>query len=182
MTDRCSRWSNILGANRRLANAKSSCLQENNADAACMCVHTSFYIYSHRHVLGLLLRVLSCDRGTAAVDTQRQHILTYYCSCIPIQNRKRAKKQRMQNERTSITLFKILDDVLALANSVCLPALSRSDRHVLDTSKYVSFCRADCAVVCCALRAELLLKMIDDNILVHTAGLIVLCCTGMARV
>ena len=37
-----SRWSNILGANRRLANTKSSMLQENNPDAACMYVHTYF--------------------------------------------------------------------------------------------------------------------------------------------
>ena len=34
--DRCSKWSNVFGANRRLANAKSSMLQENNPDAACM--------------------------------------------------------------------------------------------------------------------------------------------------
>ena len=51
---RCSRWSNILGANRRLANAKISMLQEINPDAACMYVHTSFDMYSDRHVLGLL--------------------------------------------------------------------------------------------------------------------------------
>ena len=38
--DRCSKWSNVFGANRRLANAKSSMLQENNPDAACMYVHT----------------------------------------------------------------------------------------------------------------------------------------------
>ena len=31
-----SRWCNILGANRRLANAKSAMLQENKRDAACM--------------------------------------------------------------------------------------------------------------------------------------------------
>ena len=36
--DICGRWSNISGANRRLANAKSSMLQENNPDAACMYV------------------------------------------------------------------------------------------------------------------------------------------------
>ena len=34
----CSRISNILGANRRLANANSSMPQENNPDAACMYV------------------------------------------------------------------------------------------------------------------------------------------------
>ena len=48
------RWSNILGANRRLANAKISMLQENKRDAACVYVHTSFDTYSDRHVLGLL--------------------------------------------------------------------------------------------------------------------------------
>ena len=55
MTVKCSRWSNILGACRRLANAKSSMLQKNNPDAACMYVHTSFDTYSDRLVLGLLL-------------------------------------------------------------------------------------------------------------------------------
>ena len=77
----CSTWSNILGANRRLANAKSSMLQENNPAAASMYVHTSFDLYSDRHVLGLLLCpgvicvVLRCARGTA-VDTQ-QHARTH---------------------------------------------------------------------------------------------------------
>ena len=55
--DICSRWSNILGANRRLANAKSAMLQENNPDAACMYVYTRstyFDMYSGRHVLCLL--------------------------------------------------------------------------------------------------------------------------------
>ena len=74
--DGCSRWSNIFGANRRLANAKSSVLEENNPDAACMYVHTSLDMCSDRHVLALLLCAgvisLSCARGTA-VDTQRQH-------------------------------------------------------------------------------------------------------------
>ena len=36
MTDIVSRWSNILGANKRLANAQSSMLQENKRDTACM--------------------------------------------------------------------------------------------------------------------------------------------------
>ena len=81
-----NRWSNILGATRRLAKAKSSMLQENNLDAACMYVHTSFGMCSDRHVLGLLrcagmialccavlcCAVLCCARGTTAVDTQRQ--------------------------------------------------------------------------------------------------------------
>ena len=55
--DRCNIWSNILGAHRRLANAKSPMLQENNPDAVCMYVHTStcFGMYSDQHVLGLLL-------------------------------------------------------------------------------------------------------------------------------
>ena len=47
-------------------------LQE-NPDAACMYVHTSFDMYSDRLVLGLLLCAgviaLCCARGTA-VDTQ----------------------------------------------------------------------------------------------------------------
>ena len=46
---------NILGANRRLANAKSSMLQEHKLYAACMYVHTSCRTYSDRHGLGLLL-------------------------------------------------------------------------------------------------------------------------------
>ena len=42
---------------RRRANAKSSMLQENKRDAACMtlCAHTSCNTYSDRHVLGCLL-------------------------------------------------------------------------------------------------------------------------------
>ena len=38
-------WSNIFGANRRLANAKSSMFQENGLDAVCMYVRTSFDMY-----------------------------------------------------------------------------------------------------------------------------------------
>ena len=37
-----------------LENAKSFMLQENNPDVACMYIHTSFDMYSDRHVLGLL--------------------------------------------------------------------------------------------------------------------------------
>ena len=49
--DICSRGSNILGANRRLANVKNSMVQENNQDAAYMYVHiNSFDTYSDRHV------------------------------------------------------------------------------------------------------------------------------------
>ena len=44
-------------ASRRLACAKSSMLQENNPDAACMSVHTSFGMCSDLHLLGLLLCV-----------------------------------------------------------------------------------------------------------------------------
>ena len=51
----------MLGANRRLANAKSYMLQEDKRDVACMYVHTSFDTYSDRHVLGLLL----CAEGIA---------------------------------------------------------------------------------------------------------------------
>ena len=45
--DRCSRWSNIWGANRRPANVKSSMLQENNPDAAGMLhvLHIYFFWY-----------------------------------------------------------------------------------------------------------------------------------------
>ena len=41
--DRCSRWSNMLGTNRRPANDKSSMLQENkNRDGACTYVRTKY--------------------------------------------------------------------------------------------------------------------------------------------
>ena len=56
--DGCGVWSNILCANTRLGNAKSSMLQEINPDAACMyCIYarTAFYTYSDQHVLGLVL-------------------------------------------------------------------------------------------------------------------------------
>ena len=46
--DRCDRWSNILGANRRFAIAKSSIRQENYPDAACLYVHTSFNTYKQK--------------------------------------------------------------------------------------------------------------------------------------
>ena len=42
----------------------------------------------------------------------------------------------------------MLDDMLARANSVCLPALSRSDRRVLALLLVV---RVDCAVLNCAV-------------------------------
>ena len=63
----------VVDGPRRPANAKSSMLQENNA-ACTLYVHTSFDMYSDRHVLGLLLcsrvnalccAVLCCARGTA---------------------------------------------------------------------------------------------------------------------
>ena len=69
----------ILGANRRLANAKSSMLQENKRDAACMYVHT-FDTYSGRHVLALLL----CAGGIAlccAVFAVQRHTYPYMLHC-----------------------------------------------------------------------------------------------------
>ena len=48
--DRCGRWPNIVGANRRLANAKSFILQENNPDAASMLyVHYFQDYFDTRH-------------------------------------------------------------------------------------------------------------------------------------
>ena len=44
----------------------------------------------------------------------------------------------------------MLDDMLARANSVCLPAMSRSDRHVL---ALLFVARGDCAVVYCTVLA-----------------------------
>ena len=59
---RSGRWSHMLGANSRLANAKSSMLQENRQDAACTQVHTSFDTYSDRPVL-----LAALCRGDCAV-------------------------------------------------------------------------------------------------------------------
>ena len=88
--DVVSRWSNILGGNRRLANAKSSMLQENKRDAACMYVQTSFDTYSDRHVLGLLLCAGVIALCCAVLVVQRQHtysyiLLLYCCCCTPVQ-------------------------------------------------------------------------------------------------
>ena len=58
----------------------------------------------------------------------------------------------MEKEGSTITLCKMPDDVLALANSVCLLGLSRSDRHVLG----LLLC-AGLVALCCALLAVLLL-------------------------
>ena len=74
-------------------------------------------------------------------------------------------------------LYKMLDDMLALANSVFVLGLPRSNRHVHG----LLLCAR--LVLCCALLAVLLLYMLEDNMLVHTGGLIVvLCCTGLACV
>ena len=92
--DRFSTWSNILGANRRPANAKSSMLQENNPNAAqSMNIIRTYYTYIYffryvlyRHLPGTWFAafckgdcaVVCCSicyaRATAAVDTQ--HTLT----------------------------------------------------------------------------------------------------------
>ena len=70
--------------------------------------------------------------------------------------------------------------MLTLANFAYLLALSRSDWYVLGLLHFVPG-RLRCAVLCFA--AVLLLYMLEDNMLVHTAGLIVvLCCTGLACV
>ena len=45
-------------------------------------------------------------------------------------------------------LYKMLDDMLALANSVCLLALSRSDRHVLGLLLCAGLIALCCAVLC----------------------------------
>ena len=70
--DRCSRWSHILGASRLPANAKSSMLQENNPDAACMLyvhMYTSFDMYSDWQALDFLLcaRVIALRYAVLAV-------------------------------------------------------------------------------------------------------------------
>ena len=87
-----------MGANRRLANAKSSMLQENKRDAAYMCVRTSFDTHSDRHVLGCLLlcaaviallccAVLCCAHGSTTtyilVHTTAVLLLLYPCTAIP---------------------------------------------------------------------------------------------------
>ena len=125
--DRCSRWSNILGANRRLANAKSCMLQGNRRSAACMYVHASFDTYSDRHALGLLFcagvialccAVLCCARDS---DTLRQHTRTYYCCCyISVQHKKRFPPQKWKKAQHCC---RKCEDMLALVNSVCLLAL-----------------------------------------------------------
>ena len=76
----------MLGANRRLANAKSYMLQEDKRDVACMYVHTSFDTYSDRHVLGLLrcagvialCRVVLCCARSSTTTYILVHILVYY--------------------------------------------------------------------------------------------------------
>ena len=80
-----NRGFNLFGADRRLANAKSSMLQETKRDAACMYAHTSFDAYSNRHVLGQLL----CARGItlcfAVLAVQRHtysYILLRYCCLL----------------------------------------------------------------------------------------------------
>ena len=125
--DRCSRWSNILGANRRLANAKSCMLQGNSRSAACMYVHASFDTYSDRHALGLLFcagvialccAVLCCARDS---DTLRQHTRTYYCCCyISVQHKKRFPPPKWKKAQHCC---RKCEDMLALVTSVCLLAL-----------------------------------------------------------
>ena len=57
----------------------------------------------------------------------------------------------------------MLDDVLARANSVCLPALSRSDRPVL---ALLLVAGVDNAVLYCAVRRYLI--MLGDHMLEYT--------------
>ena len=57
-----SRWSNILGANRRHAIAKSSMLQENKLDVACMYIYTYIFLLI-RTLIGTCLVVCCFMRG-----------------------------------------------------------------------------------------------------------------------
>ena len=78
----------MLGANRRLANAKSSVLQENKRDEACVYIRTSFDTYFDRHVLGcmLLCEAVIALLRFAVLAVQRQHTYSYilllYCSVV----------------------------------------------------------------------------------------------------
>ena len=107
--DKRSRWSNILGSNRRLANAKSSMLQESN-HAPCTYVRTYLVLFLICTVIGayfvccfvqgvLRCAVLCCARGTAA-DTQRKHTRKYNET-----QRKKCVIRRTSRKRTNSGRF-----------------------------------------------------------------------------
>ena len=60
----------------------------------------------------------------------------------------------------------MLDDMLALASSVCWLALSRPDRHVRASLLGTWLITLCCAVLCCAV----LCYMLDANMLALEAG------------
>ena len=101
-------------------------LQGNKPDTACMYVHTSFDTYSDRQALGLWLctgeialccAVLCCAHGSGS----QQHTRTYYCCTAVAVCRCSIKKapKKMENKGSTL-LYKVLEDMLVLTNSVCL--------------------------------------------------------------
>ena len=79
------------------------------------------------------------------VYRQHYHISYFVKGCGIFLYVDRADFRFLRPFREHSELCKRLDDMLARANSVCLLALSRSDRRVLA----LPFVRVDCAVLCC---------------------------------
>ena len=101
MTDVARRWSNVIGANRRLANVKSSMLQENKTSETCIylvSVYIFWYvIWSARTWFAASCRgdysvpccALLCSRFWYSTTTYSYILLLYCCCCIPVQPRRK---------------------------------------------------------------------------------------------
>ena len=93
-------------------------------------------------VSAVLLRLLNSNILVHTTNTAVVH-----------RHKKRSTKTKMEKQDSStIMLYKMLDDMLliALANSVCLLALSRSDRPVLGLLLCAGLIALRCAVLCFA--------------------------------
>ena len=134
----------LLGANWRCANAKSSMLQENNPDAACMHeIHTGRKKNGEKDQRCTLLRLeiqANPSRITPA-NKAALWVLVYVCFGGP----GRFLYLRSFWEHSELYKCSKICRLSALVNSVCLLALSRSDRHVL-----ASLLCAGLIALCCA--------------------------------
>ena len=144
------RWSNIFGANRRLASAKSSMLQENNPDAPHACTYTCiplsasfdtwYVLWSARTCFAALFRgdcavpVLCCASLCCASLCSRCCCCRYSTKTSYIQqqkkNRKTGKKRKKRTwrkQRKRMLLSVITGwEVGEYTEGVCPPKQARS--------------------------------------------------------
>ena len=114
----------MKGANGRVTNAKSSMLQDNNPDAACMSKIQNTYEYKHIEEKDNQCCILLRSK-LKANPSRITTALREYSSCIRTFVGRADFDFFVRFENTACYEYIMLND------SVCLLALSHSNRHVL---------------------------------------------------